>query len=130
MTRLAVASKRWTPAGSPVTTTGGRFGLLKFVVDFGCGGTERQFVNLGLALDDDGVDLHFGCLKRWGNFLPDVEQRGIPVREYRISTFRSVRCLRQQWRLARYIAFRSFMLTTSTRICSRCPRRGWHRRRS
>ncbi len=33
------------------TTAARRIKLLKFVVDFGCGRTERQFVNLSRALD-------------------------------------------------------------------------------
>lgn len=77
--------------------------LLKFVVVFGFGGTERQFVNLGLGLDPGRVAVRFGCLRRWGHFLADVEARGIPVDEYRVRSFRDPRVLGAQLRLARDI---------------------------
>jgi glycosyltransferase involved in cell wall biosynthesis len=77
--------------------------LLNVVADFGCGGTERQVVTLSAALAPK-CDQHFACMRRDGYFLPEVEARGIPVREYRFPTFYSLQCLRQQWRLAQYIA--------------------------
>jgi len=77
--------------------------LLKFVTVFGFGGTERQFVTLGLALDPSRFDLRFGCLRRWGHFLPDIEARQIPVREYPVRSFRDPRVLVAQLKLARDI---------------------------
>jgi glycosyltransferase involved in cell wall biosynthesis len=80
-----------------------RIRLLNVVTDFGCGGTERQVVTLSAALADR-CEQHFACLRREGYFLPEVQGRGIPVDEYRFPTFYSLQCLRQQWRLAHYIA--------------------------
>jgi hypothetical protein len=63
--------------------------LLKFVAVFAAGSTERQFVNLGLALDSSRFAVHFGCLRRWGHFLEEIDARGIPVLDYKVATFRS-----------------------------------------
>jgi L-malate glycosyltransferase len=76
---------------------------MKFVTAFGLGGTERHFVGLALALDASRFDVHFGCLRRWGQLLEPVEARAIPVFDYGVSTFRSVGALRAQWRMARDI---------------------------
>jgi len=77
--------------------------LMKFVTLFGVGGTERQFVNLGLALEPSRFELHFGCLRRWGDLLEDIEARGIPVFDYNVGTFRNPRAVAAQFRLARDI---------------------------
>lgn len=78
-----------------------RIKLLKFVVVFGFGGTERQVMNLTHGLDRVRFEPRFACLKRWGHFLDELEQQGIPVSEYRIDSLYKPRTLRQQWRLAR-----------------------------
>lgn len=78
-----------------------RIRLLKFVTLFGTGGTERQFVNLGLALDPGRFDLRFGCLRRWGELLEEVERPRLPVVEYRIRSLRRPHTIREQLRLAR-----------------------------
>ena len=77
--------------------------LMEFVSDFGNGGTERQFVNLGLALEPSRFDLSFGCLHRWGHHLEEVDARGIPVHDYRVLTFKNPQALGAQVRLARDI---------------------------
>ncbi|MBI2469458.1 MAG: glycosyltransferase [Candidatus Rokubacteria bacterium] len=78
-----------------------RIRLLKFVTLFGTGGTERQFVNLGLALDPGRFDLRFGCLRRWGELLEEVERPRLPVVEYRIRSLRRPHTIWEQLRLAR-----------------------------
>lgn len=78
-----------------------RLRVMKFVPVFGFGGTERQFVNLGLALDPARIDLRFGCLRRWGQFLADVEAQAIPVTEYPCRSFRDPAVVLAQLRLAR-----------------------------
>src|SRR5215472_11648981 len=80
-----------------------RMSLLNVVADFGCGGTERQVVALSSVLHARRCELHFACMRRDGTFLPEIEGRGIPVREYRFPAFYSLKCVTQQWRLARYI---------------------------
>lgn len=66
-----------------------------------CGGTETQFMTLARALDPDRFDLRFACLRQWGPFVDELSQRGIPLQEYRVTTFRSVNAIRQQARFAR-----------------------------
>jgi glycosyltransferase involved in cell wall biosynthesis len=75
--------------------------LLKFLTLFGIGGTERQVVNLIRMLDRTRFTPAFGCLKRWGHFLGDIEQQQIPVAEYPISKLYMPSTFRQQLRLAR-----------------------------
>jgi glycosyltransferase involved in cell wall biosynthesis len=78
--------------------------LMKFVTVFECGGTERQFLNLGLALDRRGFDLQFGCLRGSGRLLSELGGTHIPLREYRMHSFYSARFLIQQLSLARDLA--------------------------
>jgi len=77
--------------------------LLKVVPTFMCGGTENQFMALGRALDRDRFDLQFACLRRWGAFADEIDQRRIPLLEYNVTSFRSPSAIRQQMRLARYV---------------------------
>jgi L-malate glycosyltransferase len=78
--------------------------ILKVVPTLMCGGTENQFMTLGRLLDRSRFDLAFACLRRWGPFVEELRQLGIPLSEYEIATFRSVHALAQQARLARHIA--------------------------
>lgn len=78
-----------------------RIRLLMFVNGFGMGGTERHVVNVGRAIDRSGFDLHLACFKRWGHFLGEIEDRQVPIWEYRIDSLRNRRTLREQWRFAR-----------------------------
>ncbi|MBI4478309.1 MAG: GNAT family N-acetyltransferase [Acidobacteria bacterium] len=78
--------------------------VLKVVPTLLCGGTEKQFMTLGRSLDKERFALQFACLRRWGPFVKDLDDQGIPLSEYRINTFRSLRAIRQQARLARHIA--------------------------
>jgi glycosyltransferase involved in cell wall biosynthesis len=75
--------------------------LLKVVTTLMCGGTEHQFMALGRALDPGRFALEFACLRRSGGFAAELDARGIPLREYGISTFVSVNAVAQQVRLAR-----------------------------
>jgi len=77
--------------------------VLKFVAAFGWGGTERQFVNLGLGLERSRFEVHFGCLRRFGMMLDELESSGVPVTDYGVSSFRSPRAIAAQFRLARDI---------------------------
>ena len=69
-----------------------------------CGGTENQFMALGRLIDRTQFDVSFACLRRWGPFVDELGQLGIPLHEYPVTTFRSVQALAQQARLARQIA--------------------------
>jgi glycosyltransferase involved in cell wall biosynthesis len=77
--------------------------ILKFVAGFGWGGTERQFVNLGLGLDRHRFEVHFGCLRSFGPLLGELQAAGIPVHNYDIPSFRHPRAVAAQVRLARDI---------------------------
>ena len=78
--------------------------ILKVVPTLMCGGTENQFMTLGRMLDRSRFDVGFACLRRWGPFVEELHQLGIPLQEYQIATFRSVRAVTQQVRLARQIS--------------------------
>lgn len=77
--------------------------VMKFVRGFFPGGTERQFTNLALALDPSRVAVHFGCLRRSGEFLEEIVARAIPVFDYDVISFRHPAVVRAQFRLARDI---------------------------
>lgn len=77
--------------------------ILKVVPTLMCGGTENQFMTLGRRLDRSRFDVGFACLRRWGPFVEELGQLGIPLQEYQVATFRSVHAVRQQARLARQI---------------------------
>jgi L-malate glycosyltransferase len=66
-----------------------------------CGGTETQFMTLARTLDPGRFQVRFACLRQWGPFVDELSQRGIPLEEYRVTTFRSVNAVRQQIRFAR-----------------------------
>ena len=83
-----------------------RVRLLNVVATLMCGGTENQFMSLGRSLDPRRFDLEFACMRRSGGFVHELDDRGIPLREYKVTTFRSVNALAHQARLARYIAAR------------------------
>jgi len=61
-------------------------------------------MTLGRLIDRSRFDVAFACLRRWGPFVEELGQLGIPLREYQVATFRSVHALAQQARLARQIS--------------------------
>src|SRR5688500_2324855 len=71
-----------------------------------CGGTENQFMTLARQLDRSRFDLEFACLRRWGGFIKEIHERGIPLSEYPVPSFRNVRTFGLQARLARHITRR------------------------
>src|SRR5260221_7747933 len=77
-----------------------RIRVLEFVNGFAVGGTERQVVNLGRALNRERFDLRVACLRRWGHYLEEMESCDVPIAEYPIDSLRNLRTARQQWRLS------------------------------
>ena len=77
--------------------------LVNVVPTLLCGGTENHFMTLSRSLDPAGFDQRFACLRRWGPFVTELNERRIPLVEYRVATFRSVNALVQQARFARYV---------------------------
>ncbi len=80
-----------------------RVTLLQFVTNFAIGGTERHVVNLGNTLDQSRFELHFACLKRWGEFLKEIEASRRPLTEYRINRLYNHTALLQQFKFAQYL---------------------------
>ena len=78
-----------------------RVRLLKFLANFGAGGTERQLVNLLRGLDPSRFEPRLGCLQRWGHFLEELERRELPIAEYPIRRLYSPGTLGRQLQLAR-----------------------------
>jgi glycosyltransferase involved in cell wall biosynthesis len=61
-------------------------------------------------LDPERFDVEFASLRRWGPFVQELADRQIPLTEYNVTTFRSVRALAQQARLVRHIARRRIQI--------------------
>jgi glycosyltransferase involved in cell wall biosynthesis len=80
--------------------------ILNVVPTLMCGGTENQFMTLARQLDRSRFDLEFACLRRWGGFIKEIHERGIPLSEYPVPSFRNVRTFALQARLARHITRR------------------------
>jgi len=80
-----------------------RIRLLNFVTDFSIGGTERQVMNLVRGLDSSRYDVHYGCLRRTGRFLREVEGLGVPLTEYGIHNLYNHTAFWQRLRCARHI---------------------------
>ena len=75
--------------------------LLNVVPTLLCGGTETQFMTLARSLDADRFDVRFACLRQWGPFVDELSQRGVPLREYPVTTFLGINAVKQQARFAR-----------------------------
>jgi glycosyltransferase involved in cell wall biosynthesis len=84
--------------------------LLTVSNNFYAGGTERHVVTLARKLDGGTFEQHLACLHRQGEFLEDVEARGIPLTEYPIARLYGPRTLRQQFRLASYLRSRGIQI--------------------
>jgi glycosyltransferase involved in cell wall biosynthesis len=63
-------------------------------------------MTLSRSLDAKRFELEFACLRRLGSFVKEINDRGLPLTEYRITSFRSVTALHQQMRFARHVARR------------------------
>jgi len=74
--------------------------VMEFVAAFAIGGTERHVVNLGQGLDRSRFEPSFGCLKRWGDLLSEIDTRETPVSEYQIRSLYPHKALKGQLRLA------------------------------
>jgi len=80
-----------------------RIRVLQFLPNFALGGTERLTVSLARALDPVRFDVQFGCLRRWGELLGEVADRGIPIAEYEVARLHGVRAWRERLRFARHL---------------------------
>lgn len=87
--------------------------LLKFVNVFEIGGTEKQFVTLGNALDSSRFELHFACFRRGGGFLGEIEALQVPVTEYRIQRLYDRQTFQQQLAFAKDMKSRQIQIIHS-----------------
>ncbi len=76
---------------------------MKVVTNFSSGGTEGQVNNLIKVLDHQRFDLQFGCLKKYGLFLDEVERLQLPVREFPIYSFFHPKTWWQLWKMASFM---------------------------
>jgi glycosyltransferase involved in cell wall biosynthesis len=97
------ASTSAAALGGRINRSAAPIRLLKAVTLFGVGGSERQFTDLALALDQTRFDLRIACLKQWGFFLKEFETRRIPVREFRIRSFYRPGTITEQVRFGRHL---------------------------
>jgi L-malate glycosyltransferase len=74
--------------------------VLKVVPTLLCGGTESQFMTLSRSLNGRRFQVELACLRRVGPFVAEAAERGMPLYEYPIGTFRSARAIAQQVRFA------------------------------
>ncbi len=77
--------------------------LLKVVTNFSSGGTEGQVHNLVKVLDRERFNLQFACLKKYGLFLPELEESGIAVQEFPIRSFLNPKTWWQMLRMAAFM---------------------------
>ena len=89
------------PPIAPVSPGGGRTKLVTFVNGFAMGGTERQVVNLGRAIDRSQFDIHLACFSRRGHYLEEIEACRLPIWEYPINSLHNHRTIWRQWAFAR-----------------------------
>jgi len=61
-------------------------------------------MTLSRSLDPKRFDLTFACLRRLGPFVQEIEDRHLPLTEYRFSSFLSATALRRQLTFARDIS--------------------------
>ena len=74
---------------------------MMFVNGFAMGGTERQVVNLGRAIDRSQFDIHLACFSRRGHYLEEIEACRLPIWEYPINSLHNHRTIWRQWAFAR-----------------------------
>ena len=96
---VAGVSRRVDSHATPLSARR-RVRLYTFLTLFGIGGTEKQVVALARHLDPARFEQKFGCLRRWGPLLEDLEREFGAIPEFRIRNLYSGHTLWQQFRLA------------------------------
>ena len=92
----------WRSATDPGASSE-RIRLFKFLAFFAIGGTERQVVNLVKHLDYSKFELYFGCFRRHGQFLSEVEKLGVPISEYDVHSLYNHHSIWHRLRLAKLL---------------------------
>jgi len=87
--------------------------LLKFMTNYGCGGTEKQVLNLVSRIDRRQYDLQFACLHKAGDFVENFEKLKIPIAEFSIRKLYHPETLIQQIRFAKYLRLQRIQIMHS-----------------
>ena len=95
------------------STSEDRVRLLTFTTLFAIGGTERHVASLADGLDPSRFEHEFGCLRRSGEFLAQIEARGLTVNEYAVARLYGPHALAQQLRFARHLRRRRIQIMHS-----------------
>ena len=96
-----------------IATAADRVRLLTFTTLFAIGGTERHVASLADGLDYSRFELEFGCLRRSGEFLEQIQGRGLTVNEYAVARLYGPHTVAQQVRFARYLRRRRIQIMHS-----------------
>jgi L-malate glycosyltransferase len=67
------------------------------------GGSQRQMVELALALDPAEFEVHVACFYDYGIRAGELRQRGVPVLYLPVRSFLSFSAARNAWILGRYL---------------------------
>lgn len=76
---------------------------MKMITSFGQGGTEGQVTKLLLGLDRSTFETRVACLHKIGCNLKTIEDSGITVREFPVTSLYQPNAVRQMLALARYL---------------------------
>jgi len=90
-----------------------RIRLLTFTTLFAIGGTERHVVNLAGGLDHSRFELEFGCMRRSGEFLEQIQARGLPINEYAVARLYGPHTVAHQLRFASHLRRRRIQIMHS-----------------
>jgi L-malate glycosyltransferase len=77
--------------------------LLKFMTNYGCGGTEKQVLNLVSRMDRRQYDLQFACLQKSGDFVDTFAKLGIPITAFTIGKLYHPETLKKQIQFAKFL---------------------------
>jgi glycosyltransferase involved in cell wall biosynthesis len=95
------------------STSEDRVRLLTFTTVFAIGGTERHVASLADGLDPSRFEHEFGCHRRSGEFLAQIEARGLAVNEYAVARLYGPHALAQQLRFALHLRRRRIQIMHS-----------------
>jgi len=108
-----MATRSAHPPRPPLASASDRIRLLTFTTLFAIGGTERHVVSLAGGLDYSRFDLEFGCMRRSGEFLEQIQARGLPINEYAVARLYGPHTVAQQLRFARHLRRRRIQIMHS-----------------
>ena len=77
--------------------------ILLMIRELGLGGTERQLSAVARALDPSKFAVHIGCFRDQGLRRQELDQAGIPIVRFPVSSFRSFSLITGTLQMRRYI---------------------------